>query len=206
MDELLRRMALPTVALLFFGFAVILPALRVRWRTGVWPIVLGRSRAAHQRHFAWIVRGFLIAAAVLLAVYAVAGPSALGVVAAPPAVAALGWTLIALGFVVLVTAQAQMGASWRIGIDERPTALVTSGLYRLVRNPIYAAMDLLLVGVLLVAPSLWSIAAAVGVAVALALQTRLEERHLIALHGRAYTAWAARVGRFVPGIGRLRDR
>ena len=38
---------------------------------------------------------------------------------------------------------------------------------------------------------------------ALAAQTRLEEKHLAGLHGPSYRAYAARVGRFVPGIGRL---
>lgn len=41
--------------------------------------------------------------------------------------------------------------------------------------------------------------------VALALQTRLiEEPHLTRVHGKQYTVYAARVGRFLPGIGRLR--
>jgi protein-S-isoprenylcysteine O-methyltransferase Ste14 len=199
------RLALPAAALLFYGLAVIWPALRVKRRTGVWPIVLASSGAAHQRLFTWLLRGFMVAAAALLAVYAVAGPAALGVVDAPAAASAAGWTLIALGFVMLVTAQAQMGASWRIGIDERPTDLVTHGLYGLVRNPIYSAMDLLLVGVVLVAPSLLAVAGALGVIVALALQTRLEERHLVALHGSRYQSYAARVGRFLPGVGRLGD-
>ena len=35
------------------------------------------------------------------------------------------------------------------------------------------------------------------------IQARLEEAHLIRLHGAAYRAFAARVGRFLPGVGRL---
>jgi protein-S-isoprenylcysteine O-methyltransferase Ste14 len=39
----------------------------------------------------------------------------------------------------------------------------------------------------------------------LELQTRLiEEPYLGAIHGERYAAYAARVGRFLPGIGRLR--
>ena len=37
------------------------------------------------------------------------------------------------------------------------------------------------------------------------LQTRLEEGHLITLHGPAYRAYAARVGRFLPGLGRISE-
>ena len=41
--------------------------------------------------------------------------------------------------------------------------------------------------------------------VALELQTRLvEEPYLRRVHGAAYEEYARRVGRFVPGVGRLR--
>ncbi len=53
-------------------------------------------------------------------------------------------------------------------------------------------MDLTLAGAVLVAPSLGSLAAALAVAGALAVQTRLEERHLVALHGVSYLAYLAR--------------
>jgi protein-S-isoprenylcysteine O-methyltransferase Ste14 len=181
--------------------------VRVKRRTGIWPIVVGRnvgrSGAPHQRRVAWAMRAFGLGVAGWLVGYAVAGPAVMGVWAAPRALTVAGWALVAAALALLVTAQAQMGAAWRIGIDERRTALVTHGLYRLVRNPIYSAMGLVLLGVVLVAPSLWSIAATVGVLVALSLQTRLEERHLGALHGDAYRGYAARVGRFVPGLGRI---
>ncbi len=40
---------------------------------------------------------------------------------------------------------------------------------------------------------------------ALELQVRaVEEPHLQAEHGERYRAYAARAGRFVPGVGRLR--
>jgi protein-S-isoprenylcysteine O-methyltransferase Ste14 len=200
---LFSRLALPLAALVFFILAVVVPAVRVRLRTDVWPIVVGRSAAPHQRLVAWLMRAFGVAVTAWLVAYAVAGPAAVGVIALRPAVGATGWALVAASLIVLMTAQAQMGAAWRIGIDERATPLVTHGLYRLVRNPIYSAMDLVLAGALLVAPSLWSLAAALAVAVALAVQTRLEEQHLVTLHGDRYLAYAARVGRFIPGVGRL---
>jgi len=199
----LCRLALPLAALVFFILAVIVPAVRVRARTEVWPIVVGRSAAPHQRLMSWLIRAFGVAVVGWLVAYAVAGPAAVGVIALPPAFAAAGWGLVAASLAVLVTAQAQMGAAWRIGIDDRATPLVTHGLYRLVPNPIYSAMDLVLAGAVLIAPSPWSLAAAVAVAIALALQTRLEERHLVALHGDRYRAYAARVGRFLPRVGRL---
>jgi protein-S-isoprenylcysteine O-methyltransferase Ste14 len=63
-------------------------------------------------------------------------------------------------------------------------------------------MLLVLAAVFLVTPAAWTAAAALFGAFFLALQARLEEAHLLALHGDAYRSYARRAGRFVPGIGR----
>ena len=136
-------------------------------------------------------------------VYSLIGAPAAGVLATSVWAGAMGWVAIAAGLVLLILAQAQMGASWRIGIDPSPTALVTSGLYQLVRNPIYSAMLLLVAGLLLIAPCLVTLMIFVVGTVLIAVQARLEERHLLTIHGDTYRAYASRVGRFVPGIGTL---
>ena len=73
-----------------------------------------------------------------------------------------GWCGLALAIVWTVVAQAQMGRSWRIGIDtSHTTALVSSGLFALSRNPIFLAMRVCLLSLVLIRPnavtlSLWS--------------------------------------------------
>ena len=81
---------------------------------------------------------------------------------------------------------------------------MSRGLFRRVRNPIYSGLLVLLLGVTLVIPCAASVLLGSAAAAAIAIHTRLEERHLLALHGDAYRAYAAGVGRFVPGVGRLR--
>jgi protein-S-isoprenylcysteine O-methyltransferase Ste14 len=118
----------------------------------------------------------------------------------------LGAMLAALGIVLAVLAQFAMGDAWRIGVDplER-TELVVHGLFSLVRNPIYAAMIPSFAGIALLAPNVLTLAGVILLLVALELQTRLiEEPHLLRVHGQQYATYAARVGRFLPGIGRLR--
>ena len=97
------------------------------------------------------------------------------------------------------------GASWRVGVDpgER-TALVTDGPFALVRNPVFAALLPAAAGLALMVPSPIALAALAALVVAVELQVRVvEEPHLLRAHGPAYRAYAARVGRFAPGVGRL---
>ncbi len=99
-----------------------------------------------------------------------------------------------------------MGESWRVGVDpgER-TALVTSGPFRLVRNPILSAVMVTCVGLTLMTPTVVGLLGLIGVMVANELLVRLvEEPHLLRVHGEAYARYAAAVSRFVPGLGRLR--
>ncbi len=73
-----------------------------------------------------------------------------------------------------------------------------------VRNPIFTAMAAAQAGVVLMVPTWVSVLALVALVAAVQLQVRVvEEPYLRAVHGAAYDAYAARAGRFLPGIGRL---
>lgn len=116
-----------------------------------------------------------------------------------------GIVLFALGLAGTLGAQLAMGRSWRIGVDESErTQLVTGGPFRLVRNPIYSAMIPTVAGLALLVPSVVALAGVALLAIALEMQVRLvEEPHLLRVHGNEYAAYARRVGRFAPGLGRL---
>jgi protein-S-isoprenylcysteine O-methyltransferase Ste14 len=124
----------------------------------------------------------------------------------PAALQATGLGVALAGLAATLAAQTGMGASWRIGVDptER-TELVTSGpLFGAVRNPIFTAMVTAQAGIVLVVPTWVSAAALAALVAAVELQVRsAEEPHLLRVHGAAYVDYAARTGRFVPGIGRL---
>ncbi|MEU0042988.1 methyltransferase family protein [Streptomyces werraensis] len=143
---------------------------------------------------------------VVALVGAVAAPIAtlagLSVLIGPaPAVHAVGTTMAALGTLV---AQRAMGASWRVGVDqEERTALVSGGPFARVRNPIFTAMAATGLGLALMVPNVLAFAALAALIIAVELQVRVvEEPYLRATHGQSYLAYAARAGRFVPGIGR----
>lgn len=150
--------------------------------------------------------GVLFAAAMVLGL---AGPLlavADVVTADPPAAVQIAGLVLALaGFAATLAAQTGMGASWRIGVDpaER-TDLVTNGVFAHVRNPIFTAMAAAQAGVVLMVPTWISVLALVALVAAVQLQVRaVEEPYLRSVHGGAYAAYAARAGRFLPGIGRL---
>jgi protein-S-isoprenylcysteine O-methyltransferase Ste14 len=124
------------------------------------------------------------------------------------AVHVTGIALFTAGLAGTLVAQVAMGDSWRIGVDERQTTeLVTDGPFALVRNPIFAAMLPASTGLVLMVPSVVALAGLAALVVALELQVRVvEEPYLLRVHGERYAGYAARVGRFAPGLGRLTKR
>jgi protein-S-isoprenylcysteine O-methyltransferase Ste14 len=117
-----------------------------------------------------------------------------------------GIALAVLGIVLTVWAQLDMGDSWRVGVDEsETTALVHTGMFGRVRNPIYTAMLTFDLGIALLTPNLVTIAGLIFAVAALELQVRrVEEPYLLGKHGDAYRRYTASVGRFIPGVGLLR--
>lgn len=122
----------------------------------------------------------------------------------PGVVASVGLFVALVGLWAVFAAQAAMGASWRVGVDpDEVTELVTTGPFRLVRNPIFTAMGFTLVGITLLVPAVMTVLALVAFCVGVQLQVRLvEEPALEGLHGEAYRDYVAKVGRFLPGLAR----
>lgn len=112
--------------------------------------------------------------------------------------------VVALGGVALtLLSQLDMGSSWRIGVDhDDQTELVTTGVFRLVRNPIFSAMVLATAGLVLLVPNALSVVAVALLVAALEIQVRfVEEPYLRSVHGAAYDQYCEKTGRFAPGLG-----
>ena len=101
--------------------------------------------------------------------------------------------------------QLHLGASWRIGIEAgaRP-GLVTHGLYRVSRNPIYLGLIVFVTGYALTLPTVLSFVLLIALYLGIRQQVAAEEAYLVATYGEAFRDYARRVGRFLPGVGKRR--
>jgi protein-S-isoprenylcysteine O-methyltransferase Ste14 len=81
---------------------------------------------------------------------------------------------------------------------EKTTVLVTVGIYRYIRHPLYSSLLFLNWGVFFKSPSLVGMSLAITTTVFLILTARAEEREDIAYFGEAYREYMGRTKMFVP--------
>ena len=79
--------------------------------------------------------------------------------------------------------------------------LVTQGVYRALRHPMYSALLLYSLGQALVVPN-WIVGSSYAVAMSLLVAFRLgpEERMMLEEFGKDYEAYTVRTKRLIPGI------
>ena len=175
--------------------------LRRRTGTSGWVASLGANPAEKTASVLFLLGCALELSHPVLVLAGVALPRA----AFPVAVGVAGVAGSVISVVLALAGQHQMGRSWRTSIDpEHPAPLVTTGPFRVVRNPTYTSLlaNSLALGLLVPTPA--ALAAILVCLLALQLQTRrVEEPHLRRVYGELYHRYARRVGRFLPTIGRL---
>lgn len=192
------------LSIVFFAVAFVWRSL-VRWkRTGDFGFRLDRSAGSLPKvASALMVGGFLMQFGVVIGDLAGSLTPLVLLDRFPMRLA--GVVLMAVALVVTTKAQIDLRDSWRVGVDlSERTDLVTDGLFGLVRNPIFSGMLAFAIGAALAVPSWLAIVGPIAVAIGLELQVRgVEEPYLVQVHGNAYRAYVRRVGRFVPGLGRV---
>src|SRR5262249_54666191 len=106
------------------------------------------------------------------------------------------WQLLATvflfgGVLLQILAQYDLGASWRLGIEEgaRP-GLVTTGLYQWCRNPIYLGMVATLVGFAFLVPTWLSLGWLGAALIGFRRQVLEEEAYLLLTYGTEYREYA----------------
>jgi protein-S-isoprenylcysteine O-methyltransferase Ste14 len=119
-----------------------------------------------------------------------------------PAPFLTGTVCLALGLWLFHRSHADLGTNWSITLEIREQhQLVTRGVYRWVRHPMYLALFLYSAGQALALPN-WVAGPSYGVAMLLlfALRVGPEERMMLETFGKDYEAYRARTKRLVPGV------
>src|SRR5262245_44202134 len=199
---------LPLIGMAFFLAVNLIRVLVQRRRTGGTGIMLFRTPGWTNLLRDAVHVGILVVTLGQAILYA-ARPETLAMTSPVPLPVAEPWpttaaTLLLGGVMLMSAAQFGMGKSWRIGIEPgaRP-GLVTGGIYRFSRNPIYVGTTMALAGFTVLMPTWISLVLLVLTLVRVRWQVGLEEAYLVRTYGDEYLAYARTVGRFVPGLGRL---
>jgi protein-S-isoprenylcysteine O-methyltransferase Ste14 len=110
----------------------------------------------------------------------------------------LGAILGVISLVLTIVAQTQMHTSWRMGIDEDHfTPLITTGIFRYTRNPIFIGMLLSLLSFFLLMPNMILLLIFVLSFFMVITQVHLEETFLEKQHGEVYRNYCRMVARWV---------
>lgn len=105
------------------------------------------------------------------------------------------------GLSLCLYAQVKMGNSWRVGIDEKvKTDLITTGLYKYIRNPTYLGLFILNIGVWLIWPTWTIFLLNIIFILFLDIQVRCEEDYLYSVHGNKYVEYKKRTKRYIPFV------
>jgi protein-S-isoprenylcysteine O-methyltransferase Ste14 len=81
---------------------------------------------------------------------------------------------------------------------EKTTQLVTAGIYRYIRHPLYSSLLLLGWGIFFKAVGVWTILLVCGVTVFLTLTARMEESENIRFFGSQYEEYRRQTKMFIP--------
>jgi protein-S-isoprenylcysteine O-methyltransferase Ste14 len=115
---------------------------------------------------------------------------------------AAGVMCYVIGLWLFYRSHADLGTNWSITLEVREGhRLITHGVYRAVRHPMYSALALYSVGQALVIPnSVAGLSNLVAFAVLFAFRVGAEERMMAQQFGNEYAAYTARTKRLIPRV------
>lgn len=109
-----------------------------------------------------------------------------------------GIVLIIFGDWFFITAFLTMKDSWRAGIDEdQKTELITTGIYKISRNPAFVGFDLMYIGTSLVISNIVLIILSLICIILMHLQIKEEEKFLTETFKDEYLEYKKKVKRYL---------
>jgi protein-S-isoprenylcysteine O-methyltransferase Ste14 len=119
-----------------------------------------------------------------------------------PAIAWLGVAASISALWVFRRSHVDLGRNWSISLQVREQhALVKTGIYRLIRHPMYSSFFLLGLAQLLLLPNwLAGLAGVVGAGILFAFRVRREEQMMLESFGGEYRSYMSQTKRIVPWV------
>lgn len=109
----------------------------------------------------------------------------------------IGICLAFIGDFIFILAMWTMKDSWRAGIPEKDkTKMISTGIYRISRNPAFLGFDLVYIGILLAFFNIFHAIFAIFAIVMLHLQIHQEEAFLPSVFGEDYLAYKRKTARY----------
>ena len=132
----------------------------------------------------------LVIVAIVCSIFAVKNPPAAWV-------RIIGLLTGVLAIAIFGLAVITMKTSWRVGIPEEKTELITSGIYQWSRNPAFVGFDLLYLSMCLLFFNIPLLVVSLWAAVMLHLQILQEEEHMRRMFGGGYILYTERTSRYL---------
>lgn len=98
---------------------------------------------------------------------------------------------------IFAVATITMKTSWRVGIPEEKTELITNGIYSISRNPAFVAFDLLYLSICLLFFNVPLLLVSIWAAVMLHIQILQEEVHMHGMFGETYDEYRKHTRRYL---------
>jgi protein-S-isoprenylcysteine O-methyltransferase Ste14 len=163
---------------------------------------IGVSKSLFDRRESGLLAVAVLGLFVTPAIYVLSGFPALFDRPFAPAVAWLGTATTVAALWVFRRSHVDLGRNWSISLEVREQhALVKTGIYRLVRHPMYSSFFLLGLAQLLLLPNWFSgLAGIVGAGVLFAFRVRREEQMMLESFGDEYRSYMTQTKRIIPWV------
>ena len=199
-DELFWRRAVVCAGAVIYWGGVLIQGRRIRKRIGRSTNMKPRDARERLLWAGWLsVIVLWIAQPIALSGKSTVPPLRLSPEFLHPAGLITGLLLTVAGYAATIWCYLIMGNAWRIGINrQEKNQLVTAGPYRWIRHPIYAFQTIMLLGAVLLLPTICSVAIVFLHLFFVLIKAKDEEAYLLTVHGEAYREFMAKTGRLLP--------